>query len=61
MIDVAAFTDRVEYGVGLVARDSSSQLVEAKTRIYHGQVVLEFAEAMAVKEAAGPNKRIGRL
>lgn len=50
-VDAAVFSDRVEYGIGLVARDGTGQLVEAKTRSYAGVVSPEFAEAMAVKEA----------
>lgn len=50
-VDAAIFGDRVEYGVGLVARDSSGQLVEAVMKCFPGNTTAEFDEAMAIKEA----------
>ncbi|XP_074351477.1 uncharacterized protein LOC141690587 [Apium graveolens] len=50
-VDAALFTDRNEYGVGLVARDAQGQVVAARTRCYMGMVAVEIAEAIAIREA----------
>ncbi|XP_074363934.1 uncharacterized protein LOC141704624 [Apium graveolens] len=38
-------------GVGIVARDSAGELVQAKSRLYQGNVAPELAEIIAIKEA----------
>lgn len=41
----------MEYAFGLVARDSTQQLVEEVTKCYTGNISADVAEAMAAKEA----------
>lgn len=50
-VDAALFADRMEYAFGLVARDSTQQLVEEVTKCYTGNISADVAEAMAAKEA----------
>ena len=50
-VDAALFTDRDEYGLGVVDRDSDGKVVAARTRCLSGKVTAVFAEAVAIKEA----------
>lgn len=50
-VDAAIFKDPAAFGVGLIARDSSGQLVHAHSSYYRGEISPESAEALAIKEA----------
>ncbi|KAH6763495.1 hypothetical protein C2S52_020928 [Perilla frutescens var. hirtella] len=49
-VNAALFTDRGLFGLGMVARDSSGQLVEARTVCREGVVVPELTEVIGIKE-----------
>ncbi|XP_062085599.1 uncharacterized protein LOC133791697 [Humulus lupulus] len=50
-VDAALFQRECSYGFGLVARDSSGRLIEAKTCYQGGVFPAEVVEAMGIKEA----------
>lgn len=50
-VDAVIFTEQGAYGIGLVARDSSEGLVQAKAKLFSGNVAPEPAEVVAIKEA----------
>ncbi|KAL8156505.1 hypothetical protein AgCh_001560 [Apium graveolens] len=50
-VDAALFSERNEYGLGTVARDSDGLLVATKMVCFAGAVISEFAEALTIKEA----------
>uniref|UniRef100_A0A803PV44 Reverse transcriptase domain-containing protein n=1 Tax=Cannabis sativa TaxID=3483 RepID=A0A803PV44_CANSA len=51
VIDAAVFNDSSTYGVGFVARDSSSFFVEGSTKLFHGSISPVVAEVIGVWEA----------
>ncbi|KAM6586650.1 hypothetical protein CsatA_009255 [Cannabis sativa] len=50
-VDGAIFADTNEFGLGVVVRDDKGFLVEGKTRLFHGKVAAEVAEALSFREA----------
>ncbi|KAM6559643.1 hypothetical protein CsatA_028882 [Cannabis sativa] len=50
-VNAAVFNDSSTYGVGFVARDSSSFFVECGTKLFHGLISPVVAEAIGVQEA----------
>ncbi|KAM6558077.1 hypothetical protein CsatA_027316 [Cannabis sativa] len=50
-VDAAMFSEANSYGIGLVARDRHSPLLEARTECFIGRVNPEVAEAISVREA----------
>lgn len=50
-VDAATFDEQNVFGMGLIARDCTSDLVQAKIVSKQGSVPAEVAEAMAIKEA----------
>ena len=49
--DAKTFTGQYAYGFKLIARDSSWDLIQAKSGSKQGSVPRDYAEAMATKEA----------
>lgn len=49
--DAVVFSERQEMGVGLIARDSTGNLLQAKAVIHAGHFAPVLAEAMEIKEA----------
>ncbi|XP_074355842.1 uncharacterized protein LOC141695501 [Apium graveolens] len=50
-VDAVLFTELSKYGIGLLARDDSGQVIQGRSEVYDGSVRPEIAEAIAVKEA----------
>ncbi|KAL8120232.1 hypothetical protein AgCh_017395 [Apium graveolens] len=50
-VDAAIFKDPSAYSIGLIARDSSGQLVHAHSSYYRGEISPENAKVLAIKEA----------
>uniref|UniRef100_A0A803PCZ5 Reverse transcriptase domain-containing protein n=1 Tax=Cannabis sativa TaxID=3483 RepID=A0A803PCZ5_CANSA len=50
-VDAALFLQENSYGFGIVARDSSGHLIEAKTGYYEGNLDASTVEALSIKEA----------
>lgn len=48
-VDAATFSDHRAYGVGLVAKNSSGELVHAQTWRFWGTSQADFVEALAIK------------
>ena len=49
-MDATTFTEHNAYGIGIVARDEKSALIQAKTVYRFGLVSAYMAEALAIKE-----------
>ncbi|XP_060959266.1 uncharacterized protein LOC133030514 [Cannabis sativa] len=56
-VDAALFHQEGSYGYALVARDSSANLIEAKTCFQGGYYTAEIVEALGIKEALSWIKR----
>lgn len=50
-VDAAVFSEFSAFGIGMVARDSSGSLVQAKSKLYQGDSTPALAEVIAIKEA----------
>lgn len=50
-VDATVVSEYNASGIGLVARDSKGELIQARTKCNFGLVSANLAEAMAVKEA----------
>lgn len=50
-VDAAYFTEFSAFGIGVVARNSGGELVQAISRIFQGNAAPELAEVVAIREA----------
>ncbi|KAM6585542.1 hypothetical protein CsatB_012544 [Cannabis sativa] len=50
-VDAALFPQEHSYGYGIVARDSTGHLIEAKTGYFEGDLDASTVEALSIKEA----------
>ncbi|XP_074348990.1 uncharacterized protein LOC141688433 [Apium graveolens] len=50
-VDAAVFSEFSAFGIGLVARDSSGSLVQAKAKLFQGASTPALAEVIDIKEA----------
>ncbi|KAM6587325.1 hypothetical protein CsatA_009930 [Cannabis sativa] len=58
-VDAAIFASDNQYGYGMVARNDSGSLIEAKAHCFHGAFGPEVVEIMGIKEALSWIKRQG--
>ncbi|KAL8097023.1 uncharacterized protein LOC141684882 [Apium graveolens] len=56
-VDAAVFSDFSAFGIGMVARNSSGHLVQAKAKLFQEMATPALAEAMAIKEALSWTKQ----
>lgn len=49
-VDAAVFLEFSAFGIGMVARDSSGSLVQAKVKLFQGASTPALAEVIAIKE-----------
>lgn len=57
--DAATFSEHGAFGIGMIARNSTGELVHAQTwRVWNSRTA-DFAEAMAIKEALSRCKTHG--
>ncbi|KAL8101105.1 hypothetical protein AgCh_033115 [Apium graveolens] len=50
-VDAASFIDQDAFGLGILARDHTGKLIQAKTKYKQEKVSVESTEAMAINEA----------
>ena len=55
-VDAAMFAEEAAYGVGMLARNSSGEVLEGKSKLFQGNIRPNIAEAIAVKEALSWSK-----
>lgn len=51
-VDAAIFAEQATFGIGLIARDGSGILVQAKSKLFHYAVEPEVAEVMAINQGS---------
>ncbi|XP_074347620.1 uncharacterized protein LOC141686486 [Apium graveolens] len=56
-VDAAVFSDFSAFDIGMVARNSSGHLIQAKAKLFQEMITPALAEAMAIKEALSWTKQ----